>query len=128
MVSEDLRRRIQEREYRSVLGFYKERDEDEVILEVKDDGSSLYVEIPTHLRNRAEIVVGSRLKGLLKALYRKGGRERIGLERAFDWEVEGYWNELHIPREDAEALGLEAGDYLELAFERAVNYGEEIPL
>lgn len=128
MVSKELRRRMEEMGYRSVLGFYKERDKDEVILKVKDDGASLYVEIPTHLRNRVEIVVGSRLKGFVKAIYRKGGRERIGLGKPFDWEVEGYWNELHIPCEEAEALGVRAGDYLELVFEKAVNYGEEIPL
>jgi len=128
VVLKDLKRRMEEKEYRSVLGFYKERDKDDVILEVKDDGSSLYVEIPTHLRNRVEIVVGSRLKGRVKALYKRGGREKVRVNRAFDWEVEGYWNELHIPPSDAQALGLGPGDYLELVFERAVNYGEEFPL
>jgi len=99
-----------------------------VVLEVKDDGSSLYLEIPTHLRNRAEIVVGSRLKGRLKRIYRKGGREKIKVEKPFDWEVEGYWNELHIPHEDASKFGIKKGDYLEILFEKVVNYGEEIPL
>ena len=128
VVLKALRKRIEDRQYRSALGFYNERERDEVILEVKDDGSSLYVEIPTHLRNRAEIVVGSRLKGKIKAIYRRGGREKVRVGRPFEWEVEGYWNELHLSPDDVSALSIAAGDYLELVFEKVINYGEESPL
>ncbi|HIE48042.1 TPA: hypothetical protein EYP84_04035 [Candidatus Bipolaricaulota bacterium] len=121
----ELRRRIEETQYRSALGFYKERPRDRMVLEVKDDGSSLYLEIPTHLRNRVEIVVGSRLKGRLRYLYRRGGREKIKIDEPFDWEVVGYWNELHIPPSEASRLGLQRGDYVELVAEKIVNYGQE---
>ncbi len=121
----DLRRKIEQTQYRSALGFYKERPKDRMVLQVKDDGSSLYLEIPTHLRNRVEIVVGSRIKGHLKAIYRRGGRERVKLDEPFDWEVVGYWNELHIPPSEASRLGIGVGDYLELVAERVVNYGHE---
>lgn len=124
------RRRIPQREeipYRSVLGFYKE-GVDRVVLRVMGDGSSLYVEIPSHLRNRAEIVVGSRLKGKLKKIYRTGKKEEERVNQDFDWEIEGYWHELHIPRDEAHTLNINPGDYLELVFERVVNYGEEFKL
>jgi len=113
--------------YRSVLGFYKEGT-DRVILKVMGDGSSLYVEIPSRLRNRAEVVVGSRLKGKLKRVYRAGRKVEEKVDWDFDWEVEGYWNELHIPQEVVSALGLRPGDYLELVFQKVVNYGEEFEL
>lgn len=124
------RRRIPQREeipYNSVLGFYKE-GLDRVILKVMGDGSSLYVEIPSHLRNRAEVVVGSRLKGKLKKIYRTSKKEGEKVDRDFDWEVEGYWHELHIPKDEAHVLNINPGDYLELVFEKVVNYGEEVEL
>lgn len=124
------RRRIPQAEeipYRSVLGFYKE-GEDRVVLKVMGDGSSLYLEIPSHLRNRAEVVVGSRLKGKLKKIYRTDTKQGEKVDREFDWEVEGYWNELHIPRDEANALKIRPGDYLELVFQKVVNYGEEFEL
>lgn len=125
VVLKRLRQKIEQTQYHSALGFYKERSKDRMILQVKGDGSSLYLEIPTHLRNRVEIVVGSRIKGTLKALYRRGGREEAKLNRPFDWEVVGYWNELHIPPMEASRLGIQEGDYLELVAEKVVNYGQE---
>ena len=128
MVRKDFKKKIDQYSYRSPLGFYKEREKDEVILEVKNDGTSYFVEIPTHLRNRAEIVVGSRVKGSVIGIYKKGGKEKVKLKKPFDWEVEGYWNELHIPKEEATALGIEVGDYLHLEFKSVINYGNEIVL
>ena len=128
MVRKDFKKKIEQYSYRSPLGFYKEREKDEAILEIKDDGASYFVEIPTHLRNRAEIVVGSRIKGNLLGIYKKGGEKKVELRRTFNWEVEGYWNELHIPKEEVSTLGLKVGDYLHLEFKSVINYGEEIPL
>lgn len=120
----ELRRKVEQAKYRSVLGFYKERRRDEVVLEVKKEGDSHFVEIPSHLRNRLEIVVGSRLRGFVHQIRRMGGDE-FGCGERIDWEIMGYWHELGIPAGFVERFRLREGDFLEIVFESVVNYGEE---
>ncbi|MCL0079098.1 hypothetical protein M1O56_05495 [Dehalococcoidia bacterium] len=136
----DGERKVDQAEYQSVLGFYKERRRDEVALEVQKEGGSYFVEIPSHLRNRLEIVVGSRLRGFVHQIRRRdqgsgirgqlaevGGLGTVNcqLPTAIDWEIVGYWHELGIPEGFVERFRLRQGDFLEIAFESVVNYGEE---
>ncbi|MCX8118113.1 MAG: hypothetical protein N3G78_09295 [Desulfobacterota bacterium] len=118
---------LRESKYRSDLGFYKEFDQDRVVLPVKEDGGLYYVEIPSHLRNRLELVVGSRLKGWLEKVQPRKGKAQT-LKRKIDWEIVGYWHELHIPQDLVRKLKLKDGDQLTLKFERVVNYGNEIEI
>ena len=120
----DGERKVDQSEYSSVLGFYKERRRDEVALEVKKEGGSYFVEIPSHFRNRLEIVVGSRLRGFVHQIRRRDGDE-FGCEERIDWEIVGYWHELHIPQGFVERFGLREGDFLEIVFESVVNFGGE---
>ena len=120
----DRERKVDQAEYRSVLGFYKERRRDEVVLEVKKEGDSYFVEIPSHLRNRLELVVGSRLRGFVHQIRRRDGDE-FGCGERIDWEIVGYWHELGIPEGFVERFRLRQGDFLGIAFESVVNYGEE---
>ena len=145
----DRERKVDQAEYQSVLGFYKERGRDEVVLEVQKEGVSHFVEIPSHLRNRLEIVVGSRLRGFVHHIRRRvrvssieygvsrrekgeGGprNSELGTRNSWcgeriDWEIVGYWHELGIPEGFVERFRLSQGDFLEIAFESVVNYGEE---
>jgi hypothetical protein len=118
------KRRVEQAEYQSVLGFYKELRRDKIVLEVKKEGDSHFVEIPSHLRNRLELVVGSRLRGFIHQIRRKDGDE-FGCGERIDWEIVGYWHELGIPADFAERFRLREGDFLEIDFESVVNYGEE---
>ncbi|MCL0095704.1 hypothetical protein M1O52_04195 [Dehalococcoidia bacterium] len=128
----DGERKVDQAEYQSVLGFYKERRRDEVVLEVQKEGGSHFVEIPSHLRNRLEIVVGSRLRGFVHQIRRRDGacpersrRDEFGCGERIDWEIVGYWHELGIPEGFVERFRLREGDFLEIVFESVVNYGEE---
>jgi hypothetical protein len=120
----ELKRKVDQAEYQSVLGFYKEHRRDEVVLEVKKEGGSYFVEIPSHLRNRLEIVVGSRLRGFVHQIRRRDGDD-FGCREWIDWEIVGYWHELGIPADFVNHFRLREGDFLEIAFESVVNYGEE---
>ncbi len=148
----DRERKVDPAEYSSVLGFYKERRRDEVVLEVKKEGGSYFVEIPSHLRNRLELVVGSRLRGFVHQIRRRervssieygalrrekgeGGprNSELGTRNSWcgeriDWEIVGYWHELDIPEGFVERFRLRQGDFLGIAFESVVNYGEEKPI
>ncbi len=118
---------LKESRYRSDLGFYKEFDQDRVILPVKEDGGLYYVEVPSHLRNRLELVVGSRLKGWLERIQPKKGKAQTPKWK-IDWEIVGYWHELHIPLDIVKKFKLKDGDQLTLKFEKVVNYGKEIKI
>ncbi len=114
---------LRESKYRSDLGFYKEYDHDRISLEVKEDGGFYFVEVPSHLRNRLEIVVGSRLKGVVEKIQKK--KKVFPLKKRIDWEIVGYWHELHIPLEFVKSCRLKGGDRLTLKFESVINYGVE---
>ncbi len=118
---------LKESKYRSDLGFYKEFEQDRVILSVKEDGGFWFVEVPSHLRNRLELVVGSRLKGWLERIQPKKG-PGSSLKKKIDWEIVGYWHELHIPPDLVKKFKLKDGDQLTLKFESVVNYGKEIKI
>lgn len=118
---------LKESKYRSDLGFYKEFEHDRVILDVKEDGGLWFVEVPSHLRNRLELVVGSRLKGWVERIQKKS-KQGSTVKKKIDWEIVGYWHELHIPLNFVKQYRLKDGDQLTLKLESVVNYGEEIKI
>ncbi len=112
----------------SVLGFYKEKDGPENwVAEICGDPSGLYLEVPTHLRNRLEVVVGSRFVGkIISVIRRNGERADIGAEGVF--EVKGYWNEMHLPLEMVRRYGFQRGDSVEVVLHECINYGKAAPV
>jgi len=108
----------------SVLGFYKEKDGPETwVAEICGDPSGLYLEVPTHLRNRLEVVVGSRFVGKLASITKRNGKRwSAGAEGLF--EVKGYWNEMHFPAEMVRNYGLEKGDFVEIVLYQIITYGK----
>jgi len=112
-----------ERGHPSVLGFYKKSDGPEKLLaQVHGDSSALYVDLPTHLRNRLEVVVGSRFVGkLIKVIKQNGERLELQAERVF--EVKGHWNEVHLPHEMVREYRLKQGDSAEIILRQITNYG-----
>lgn len=112
--------------YRSPLGFYKEFAVDAMMLVVKADTGELYVEMPSHIRNRLELVVGSRLKGVVVAVRRRG-KSLVEVNEEFDWEIDGYWHELHLPSAFVKKYKIAAGDSIMIVLRKVVNYGIERP-
>ena len=117
---------MREKRHPSVLGFYKENHGPEKLIgPICGDSSGLYVEVPTHLRNRLEVVVGSRFVGeLMRTIKKNGEMIPIGAEGVF--EVKGYWNEMHLPDLMVQRLGLKKGDSLKFVLHQIINYGETI--
>lgn len=111
----------------NILGFYKPHEgPDELVGALKtDDYGELYLEIPTSLRNRAEVVVGNIFKGEIAGITDVEGNITKKIGEDADMEVKNYWNELHIDNEDAKKHGLKEGDYLKVVLTRIVQYGEE---
>jgi len=70
----------------SAMGFYKESDgPEEMSSRVYADPTGLYLHIPSHIRNRLEVVVGNRIEGRLDRLERDGGESRsIQADTAFE--------------------------------------------
>jgi len=121
----------------SILGFYKEgRGPEELVGTLKEgEGGGLYIELPSSIRNRMEIVVGNKVKC---ALIDKNGHKysnargtcASGASSVEDavWEVAGYWNELHIPPDEVARYGLRKGDQLRLLLKSVIQWGEEFPI
>ncbi len=115
-----------ERGHPSVLGFYKESDGPEKLLaQVHGDSSALYVDMPTHLRNRLEVVVGSRFVGKLIRVIKENG-ERLDIQAEGVFEVKGYWNEMHLPDEMVRKYRLKQGDSAEFILRQIINHGYTI--
>jgi hypothetical protein len=116
--------RKMEKGHPSILGFYKERQgPEELFAPIRGYSSGLYVEIPTHLRNRLEVVVGSRFVGKLSRVIKENGEMRdIQAEGIFD--VKGYWNEMHLPKEMVRQYELKKGDSVEIILHQIINHGD----
>jgi len=114
-----------EKKHPSVLGFYKENHgPEELIATTCGDSSGLYVEVPSHLRNRLEVAVGSRFVGKFIRTIEKNG-EKIHIQAKGIFEVKGYWNEMHLPDLMVQRFGIKKGDSLKFVLHQIINYGEE---
>jgi hypothetical protein len=95
------------------MGFCRLHDgPEEVVSIVKGDPGELYIEVSSEVRNRLEVIVGTKIKCLIKGICDKDGNmiKEINQERI--WEIIGYWHELYIPAEDEKRFGIKQGDYL----------------
>jgi hypothetical protein len=110
----------------SVLGFYREvRGPIKINCRVLKDGTALYVLIPSHLRNRLEMVVGNRMEGLVDRIESVCGKTR-SIDAEVSLNVEGYWNELHLPNEIVQKFGVLEGDKIHMAIHRIIRYDQTI--
>ncbi|NWG04223.1 MAG: hypothetical protein HXY44_15325 [Syntrophaceae bacterium] len=108
-----------------VLGFYKEEGDEVLIREPKGDPDTFYFELPSGFRNRMEVVVGNKVKVIVDSVIDKEGIVLKEIKKEIIGEVIGYWNELHIPREEVSGYGLKKGDVLRLILKSVIQFGEE---
>jgi hypothetical protein len=108
-----------------VLGFFKEEGDERFTAELKGDMESSYVEIPSGIRNRLEIVVGNILRVFLDSVVDKNGKVLKEINKEVKCEIIGYWNELHIPQKVVYELNLKKGDILNLVLKSIIQFGEE---
>lgn len=113
----------------SVLGFYKEKTgSEEIVALIKGSSPELYVEIPSGIRNRMEIVVGNKIRCVVKSIVDEDGNPITEINQETLWEVIGYWHELYIPPEDASKYGLRKNSYARLVLKSVVRDGEEVEI
>jgi FKBP-type peptidyl-prolyl cis-trans isomerase 2 len=111
------------------LGFYKEKAGfEEIVALVKGDPLQLYIEIPSRIRNRMEIVVGNRIRCIVKDIIDKEGNSVAEVNQETLWEVMGYWHELYIPPEDASRYGVKKNDYARLVLRSVVRGSDEVEI
>jgi len=108
-----------------VMGFYKEEGDDLLIGELKGDQDGLYLELPSGFRNRMEVVVGNKVRVLLDSVIDKNGQVLREINKEVMGEIIGYWNELHIPRQEIFQYGLKKGDGLKLIVKSVIQHGVE---
>lgn len=108
-----------------VLGFYKEEGDEVLIGELKGDPDGLYVELPSGFRNRMEVVVGNKVRLVLDSVIDKDEKVLREIDKEVMGEVIGYWNELHIPRQEIIQYGLKKGDVLRLILKSVIQHGVE---
>lgn len=110
------------------MGFYKEKEGPELVAgPVLGDSSGLYLEIPTHLRNRLEVVVGSRFVGSLMTVTKKNGKS-LGLNAGGIFDVKGYWNEMHLPDEMVRRHSIEKEKFVEIKLHQIIGSGRWAPV
>ena len=108
----------------SVLGFYREHPGPaEMTSRVYADSQGLYLHLPSHLRNRLEVVVGNRIEGRIEQI-ETGGGECMSVQHDVTFEVEGYWHEMRLPAAVAERFDLRCGDVIHLTLMRISRFGE----
>jgi hypothetical protein len=107
----------------SVMGFYKETDGPvNMVSRVRADSLGLYVHLPSHLRNRLEVVVGNRLEVQLEQVHADGTMPREIRADAL-LEVKGYWHELYLPDEVVTRYGIHCHDLLQMTLYRIHQHG-----
>lgn len=107
----------------NVMGFFKEADGPETIISrVHTDPAGLYVHLPSHLRNRLEVVVGNRLEVLLEQVHSGADMPREIHADAL-LEVKGYWHELYLPDEVVARYGIRCHDRLQMTLYRIHQHG-----
>ena len=111
----------------SVLGFYKESEgPEELIAEIKEgENGELYIELPSGIRNRMEIVVGNKIKCVIDGVVDKNGSAMKNINEETVWEVVGYWNELHLAEEQIKKHSFKQGDRIKLKLKSVIQWGEE---
>lgn len=110
----------------SVMGFFKEGDGPETIVSrVHADPAGLYVHLPSHLRNRLEVVVGNRLEVLLEQVHSGVDMPREIHTDAL-LEVKGYWHELYLPDDAVKTCGIRCHDLLKLTLYRIHQHGRMV--
>lgn len=113
----------------SVLGFYKEKEgPEEIVALIKGDSSGFYVEIPSRIRNRMEIVVGNRIRSVVKGIVDERGDPLSEINQETIWEVVGYWHELYIPPEEVNKYGFNKNSYARLVLKSVIRHGEEVEI
>ncbi len=111
------------------MGFYKEKaGSEEIVALVKGDPPQLYIEIPSGIRNRMEIVVGNKIRCIVKDIVDKEGNPIAEVNQETLWEVMGYWHELYILPEDASRYELKKNDYARLILRSVVRGSEEVEI
>lgn len=110
----------------SVLGFYKEsKGPVEMTSRVYADQAGLYLHIPSHIRNRLEVVVGNRIEGRLERLESDGGESR-SIQADTVFEVKGYWHEMRLTDDVVKRFEIREGDALYLFLDRVIRYHEVV--
>jgi len=107
------------------MGFYKEEGDDVLVGELKGDRDGLYIELPSGFRNRMEIVVGNKVRVVLDSVIDQDGQALKDIKKEMMGEVIGYWNEIHIPRQEIFQYGLKKGDGLKLIVKSVIQHGVE---
>lgn len=102
----------------SVMGFYKETDGPvKMVSRVYADPTGLYVHLPSHLRNRLEVVVGNRLEARLEQMLSDTNRpEIIGIDAVL--QVKGYWHEMYLPDDVVTRYRIRCNDLLHMTLYR----------
>jgi len=108
-----------------VMGFYKEEGDDLLIGKLKGDQDGLYAELPSGFRNRMEVVVGNKVRVFLDSVIDKNDNVLKEIKKEVICEVIGYWNELHIPRQEISQYGLKKGDVLKFILKSVIQHGVE---
>jgi len=105
------------------MGFYRETPGPvQIRSSVYADGVQVYVHIPSHLRNRLEVVVGHRMEGRIDRIESAGGMTR-SIDAAVSLQVMGYWHELHLPDDVVQQFGIRPGDQAWITIHRIVRHG-----
>lgn len=113
----------------SVLGFYKEKEgAEDIVALIKGDPSGFYIEIPSRIRNRMEIVVGNRIRCVVKGIADKMGGPLTEVNQEIVWEVVGYWHELCIPPEEVNKYGFKKNSYARLILKSVIRGNEEVEI
>ncbi|MCA1792848.1 MAG: hypothetical protein LC660_03065 [Desulfobacteraceae bacterium] len=107
----------------SVMGFYKETDGPvNLVSRVRTDSLGLYLHLPSHLRNRLEVVVGNRLEVLLEQTHSDANMSRAINADAL-LEVKGYWHEMYLPYDVVTRYCIRCNDLLQMTLYRIHQHG-----
>lgn len=110
----------------SVMGFFKEVDGPATIVSrVYADAAGMYVHLPSHLRNRLEVVVGNRLEVLLEQVHADGTVPRE-IKTAALLEVKGYWHEMCLPDDVVTKCRIRCSDLLKMTLYRIHQHGRRL--
>ena len=105
------------------MGFYKENEGPvRMLSKVYADTTGLYVHLPSHLRNRLEVVVGNRLEARLEQILSDTNRpDIIGFDAVL--EVKGYWHEMYLPDDVVTKYCIRCHDLLQMTLYRIHQHG-----
>lgn len=83
----------------------------------------LFIYLPSELRNKYELSVGDSL--LCSVLNFRNSAGILEQDENEHWRIEGYWNELHIPKKIAEQYQLQKGDKVEIELKGIIRQNGE---